>query len=297
MNQARRTRGSALLAVLAISFIIAVSAMQLTVLVMRQGQLNRIRSDAQSGLADTERFAEETVAHYAAIVRHDGTISDHQLPGGGSGTIGANADTLRCERDLEADPSRIEAGLITVEMRERCDGDTNTRTSTLTYRLSADLRNVVGLEENARTVQLLDLGPVTFANITAASFQARFSVTSQRDGYLRVYIESSDPFDPQPFRLPLANYPVRAGGTVNVTAHDDFQGRTGARTIKALFSATPFPDGSEGTVRYPCDDGSGEVCGAESMIRGHYNPPGSLAPPLEPSGDEPVELQSDEPLG
>ncbi len=268
-------RGSALLATLVFTFVLAVAATQAGLLIVRQGQLNRVAAANQSALALTERFAEEVVGNYAAIIRHDGTINDMLFP---SAPLTGSSQDLGCTFTFTALPTQLEAGTVTVDMTESCSHPTPyTRERSLTYRMSPDLRRVVSIidshgragSDSTTPTPTLTNTPPTISNATSSTFTIHTTVTSNVTGYLRYIVQTSDPDDPLPLRY-IGESPIAASGSVTISFVDDFVLRTGDRTIKVYYSPDPLP--SNGGMRYTCPHDPDDVCGVTHLHRIGYTP-------------------------
>lgn len=267
-------RGSALLATLVFTFVLAVAATQAGLLVLRQGQLNRVAAANQTAFALTERFAEEVVGNYAAISRHDGTINDALFP---SAPLTGSATELGCTFAFTAEPRQIEAGLVTVAVTETCTQPAAyTRERTLGYLMSPDLRRVVQVFDShggaldERPTPDLRHTPPTLSAVSSAGFTVRTSVTSSLGGFLRVVVQTLDPNDPLPLRH-VSDRAVAAGASVVVEFRDEFVRRTGDRTIKVYYSPDPFP--ADGRLRFECPDEPDDACGVSHLYRIAYTPP------------------------
>lgn len=268
-----RRRGSALLATLVFTFVLAVAATQAGLLVLRQGQLNRIAAANQTALALTERFAEEVVGNYAAISRHDGTINDALFP---SAPLTGTATELGCALVFTADPRLIEAGLVTVTTTETCtQPSAYTRSRTLAYRMSPDLRRIVqvfdshgGAVDDRATPELRHTPPA-FSAVNSSGFTVQTTVTSSLAGHVRIVVQTLDTSDPLPLRH-VSDRTIAAGGSVAVSFRDEFARRTGDRTIKVYYSPDPFP--ADGRMRFDCPDDPDDVCGVSHLHRIQYTP-------------------------
>ena len=269
-------RGSALLATLVFTFVLAVAATQAGLLILRQGQLNRIAAANQNALALMERFAEEVVGNYAAIIRHDGTINDTLFP---SDPLTGSSQDLGCTFAFSSLPTELEAGLVTVDMTENCSHPTPyTRQRSLTYRMSPDLRRIVSIVDShghssggtsTTPTPTLRNTPPTISHASSSSFTVRTTITSNVAGYLRYVVQTSDPDDALPLRH-IGDSPIAAGGNVTITFLDDFALRTGDRTIKVYYSPDPLPEG--GAMRYECPSDPDGVCGVTDLHRISYTP-------------------------
>lgn len=270
-------RGSALLTTLVIAFVLAVAATQAGLLILRQGQLNRVAAANQVALASVERFAEEVVGNYAAIIRHDGTVNDSLFP---NAPLTGTHNDLNCTFSFSAQPNALEAGIVTVDMTESCQHPiAYTRQRTLTYRLSADLRRIVAVHDSftsrvsdhppPQQPTLRHTGP-TISNATSASFDVTTTITSTHSGYLRIILQSSDPNEALPLRH-VSDATINARAALSITFTDTFTQRTGNRTVKIYYSEHPYT--SPDTLRYDCTIDPSGVCGASHLHRITYTPP------------------------